>query len=86
MMFFVPRCSNNHTVTVFLLQTDITGEILLSVKIFKMADDIYQKMGYKTEENCTWHHIPQSTQLMLVPTKIHELVDHTGGVSMSLGE
>lgn len=53
---------------------------------FKMADEIYQKMGYKTEENCTWHHIPQSTQLMLVPTKIHELVDHTGGVSMSLGE
>ena len=58
----------------------VMRENLLGVKVVKAF------VGYKTEENCTWHHIPQSTQLMLVPTKIHELVDHTGGVSMSLGE
>lgn len=54
-----------------------------SKKDVAAAEELFQKMGYKWEPNYTWHHIENTTTLMRVPRDIHQLVDHTGGMSMS---
>ena len=58
----------------------LTGD---SKKNINMAETIFQNMGYSWEEGFTWHHIENTTSLLRVPTQIHQLVDHTGGMSMS---
>lgn len=58
----------------------LTGD---SKKDINMAETIFQNMGYSWEEGFTWHHIENTTSLLRVPTQIHQLVDHTGGMSMS---
>ena len=54
-----------------------------SKKDISKAETIFQSMGNKWEEGYTWHHIENSTELLRVPTIIHQLVDHDGGMSMS---
>ena len=58
----------------------LTGD---SKKDINMAETIFQNMGYSWEKGFTWHHIENTTFLLRVPTRIHQLVDHTGGMSMS---
>lgn len=58
----------------------LTGD---SKKDINMAETIFQNMGYSWEKGFTWHHIENTTSLLRVPTQIHQLVDHTGGMSMS---
>ena len=58
----------------------LTGD---SKKDVNIAETIYQKMGNKWEAGYTWHHVENTTTLLRVPTNIHQLVDHTGGMSMS---
>lgn len=58
----------------------LTGD---SKKDINMAETIFQNMGYSWEKGFTWHHIENTTSLLRVPTRIHQLVDHTGGMSMS---
>lgn len=45
------------------------------------AEALFQKMGYSWESGYTWHHVENSTSLIRVPTAIHQLVDHAGGMS-----
>lgn len=45
------------------------------------AETIYRKLGYPEEAGYTWHHVENSTFLIRVPTAIHQLVDHAGGMS-----
>ena len=47
----------------------------------KKAESLYLKMGYKSKDGYTWHHLENSTELIRVPTAIHQLVDHAGGMS-----
>lgn len=47
----------------------------------RRATEIACKMGYETPRGYTWHHIENSTELILVPRTIHELVRHSGGMS-----
>ena len=54
-----------------------------SKKDISAAETMFQKLGNKWEGGFTWHHIEGTTSLMRVPTDIHQLVDHTGGMSMS---
>lgn len=54
-----------------------------SQKDISIAETIFQKMGYNWEDGYTWHHIEGSTSLIRVPRKIHQLIDHSGGMSMS---
>lgn len=58
----------------------LTGD---SKKDISKAETIYQNMGYSWEKGFTWHHIENSTSLLRVPTLIHQLIDHTGGMGMS---
>lgn len=58
----------------------LTGD---SKKDINQAETIFQNMGYSWEEGFTWHHIENTTSLLRVPTHIHQLIDHTGGMSMS---
>ncbi len=58
----------------------LTGD---SKKDINMAETTFQNMGYSWEEGFTWHHIENTTMLLRVPTIIHQLVDHSGGMSMS---
>ena len=58
----------------------LTGD---SKKDINMAETIFQNMGYSWEEGFTWHQIENTTSLLRVPTQIHQLVVHTGGMSMS---
>lgn len=46
-----------------------------------IAETLFQKLGYAWESGYTWHHIENSTELIRVPTAIHQLVDHAGGMS-----
>lgn len=48
------------------------------------AEGMFLAKGYKTPKGYTWHHIEGSTKLMLVPTKIHQLVDHAGSIAMNI--
>ena len=59
---------------------ELTGD---SKKDISKAETIFQNMGYSWEADYTWHHIENTTSLLRVPTQIHQLVDHTGGMSMS---
>ncbi len=52
-----------------------------SQKDISMAETMFQKAGNKWEDGWTWHHIENSTKLMRVPSKIHDLVRHSGGMS-----
>lgn len=54
-----------------------------SKKDIAAAETMFQKLGNKWEGGFTWHHIEGTNSLMRVPTDIHQLVDHTGGMSMS---
>ena len=54
-----------------------------SKKDISAAETMFQKLGNKWEGGFTWHHIEGTNSLMRVPTDIHQLVDHTGGMSMS---
>ena len=46
-------------------------------KARKMAAEL----GYPELEGYTWHHIENTTELIRVPSAIHQLVDHSGGMS-----
>lgn len=52
-----------------------------SKKDINAAETIFQKLGYKWESGYTWHHIENSTELIRVPSAIHQLVDHAGGMT-----
>jgi len=52
-----------------------------SKKDIQKAEALFQKMGYQWESGYTWHHIENSTELIRVPSAIHQLVDHAGGMS-----
>lgn len=54
-----------------------------SQKDISAAETIFQQAGNKWARGFTWHHIEGATKLMRVPTDIHQLVDHTGGMSMA---
>ena len=58
----------------------LTGD---SKKDIAAAETMFQNLGNKWEPHFTWHHIEGTTTLMRVPTDIHQLIDHTGGMSMS---
>lgn len=47
------------------------------------AEALFQAAGNKYEYGYTWHHVENSTRLLRVPMVIHQLVDHTGGMSMA---
>lgn len=47
------------------------------------AETKYQELGYSASSGFTWHHIENSTELLRVPKEIHQLVDHSGGMSTS---
>lgn len=48
-----------------------------------LAETMYQKQGNKYEKGYTWHHVENSTYLLRVPMKLHQLIDHSGGMSTS---
>lgn len=52
-----------------------------SKKDIQIAETLFQKLGYEWESGYTWHHIENSTELIRVPSAIHQLVDHAGGMS-----
>lgn len=58
----------------------LTGD---SKKDISKAETIFQNQGNSWGAGFTWHHIENTTSLLRVPTQIHQLVDHTGGMSMS---
>lgn len=47
------------------------------------AETIFQSQGNKWEEGFTWHHIEGTSSLLRVPSIIHQLIDHAGGIAMS---
>lgn len=47
------------------------------------AESLFQAQGNTWEDGFTWHHIEGTTTLLRVPTVIHQLIDHTGGMAMS---
>lgn len=47
------------------------------------ASAVFQSQGNKWEQGFTWHHVEGTTSLLRVPTIIHQLIDHTGGMAMS---
>lgn len=48
---------------------------------FDIAWQIFRDMGYERPIGYVWHHIENSNKLILVPRKVHQLVDHTGSVA-----
>lgn len=51
-------------------------------KLKKLDPDLYKKVN---NGEFTWHHLPDSpARMVLVNTKVHDLVKHSGGVSMGL--
>ncbi|MBP9480446.1 MAG: HNH endonuclease [Parabacteroides sp.] len=56
----------------------LTGD---SKKDISAAETLFQKMGYTWESGYTWHHLENSTSLIRVPSTIHQLIDHAGGMS-----
>lgn len=57
-----------------------------SKKDIKTAERIFQKMGYPGESGYTWHHVENSTTLIRVPSAVHQLIDHAGGMSTLVTE
>lgn len=47
------------------------------------ADALFQSQGNMLQDGFTWHHIEGTTSLLRVPTVIHQLIDHTGGMAMA---
>lgn len=45
------------------------------------ARKIAADLGYPEIEGYTWHHIENTSELIRVPSAIHQLVDHSGGMS-----
>jgi len=45
------------------------------------ARKIAAELGYPEIEGYTWHHIENTSELIRVPSAIHQLVDHSGGMS-----
>lgn len=45
------------------------------------AKRIAHELGYPEIEGYTWHHIENTSELIRVPSAIHQLVDHSGGMS-----
>lgn len=45
------------------------------------ARKIAAALGYPEIEGFTWHHIENTAELIRVPSAIHQLVDHSGGMS-----
>ena len=52
-----------------------------SKKDTNKANSIYLQKGYKDKGGYTWHHKENSTILIRVPSAIHQLIDHAGGMS-----
>ena len=48
---------------------------------FNKANKILEERGIKLETGYTWHHIENTSELILVDTKIHDAIRHTGGVA-----
>lgn len=59
---------------------NLSGDSKVDIAI---AEKLYQSKGNQWEDGFTWHHIEGTTSLLRVPTIIHQLVDHTGGMAMS---
>jgi len=57
-----------------------------SKKDINTAETIFQKMGYLWESGYTWHHVENSTILIRVPSAVHQLIDHAGGMSTLVAE
>ena len=56
----------------------LTGDSKTDInKARKIAADL----GYPEIEGYTWHHIENTSELIRVPSAIHQLVDHSGGMS-----
>lgn len=62
---------------------ELTGE---SAKDIATAREMYRATGQVEPLGHTWHHVEHSSQLILVPTHIHQLVDHSGGMSTHLAK
>ena len=54
-----------------------------SKKDIDRAETLFRQQGYEWRDGFTWHHEENSTNLLRVPTIIHQLVDHAGGMSTS---
>ena len=52
-----------------------------SKKDIERAETIFRQQGYEWRDGFTWHNEENSTILLRVPTIIHQLVDHAGGMS-----
>lgn len=58
------------------------GELSGDSKIdIAKAKKIAFKLGYPDVDGYTWHHIENTTELIRVPSTIHQLIDHSGGMS-----
>jgi len=62
------------------------GKKVVNIKMTgSRADDFAaanRKAGFKqTPEDYTWHHRPTPGEMELIPTPLHDAVDHTGGVA-----
>lgn len=55
-----------------------------SKKDINIAETMFQNAGNAWEDGWTWHHIENSTKLIRVPTIIHQLIDHSGGMSTNV--
>ncbi|WP_350657621.1 HNH endonuclease, partial [Psychrobacter sp. S1-30-MNA-CIBAN-0213] len=49
----------------------------------KDANNLMKKRvkGWRKPDNYTWHHVENSTKLILIPTDLHGAVRHNGGRS-----
>jgi len=68
------------------LRIDISTLSGDSKKDINTAETIFQKMGHSWESGYTWHHIENSTTLIRVPSAVHQLIDHAGGMSTLVAE
>lgn len=50
------------------------------------ARKIAAELGYPEIEGYTWHHIENTSELIRVPSAIHQLVDHSGGMSTHVAQ
>lgn len=57
-----------------------------SQKDINTAETLFQKMGYPWKSGYTWHHVENSTTLIRVPSAVHQLIDHAGGMSTLVAE
>lgn len=46
------------------------------------AEERFLAQGYEAENGYSWHHIEGTTSLIRVPTIIHQLIDHAGGMAV----